>query len=62
MNTMSGRIPAIGPTTELVAAAIARRCSKVAMRKLITVIGVAVEKTRSIHDLLENLTFEEHPS
>ena len=59
---MSGRIPAIGPTTEVVAAATARRCSKVAMRKLITAMGVAVEKTRSIHELLEILTFEEHLS
>jgi len=60
MDTMSGRIPAIGPTTDVVAAAIDRRCSKVAMRKLITVMGVAVEKTRSVHDLLEILTSGGH--
>ena len=59
-NKMSGTIPASGPTTDLVAAAIARRWFRVAMPKLSTEMGVMAEQTRSVHDLLEILTFEAH--
>lgn len=60
-NTVSGTIPVIVPTHDSTTAAIARLCSNVAMRKLRTVIGAAVEQTRSVQDLLEILTSEAHP-
>ncbi len=57
-NRMSGTIPATVPTTDPAAAAIVRRWSRVAMRKLTTVMGVMVEQLSSDHDLLDIVTFE----
>ncbi len=57
-NRMSGTIPATVPSTDPAAAAIVRGWSRVAMRKLTTVMGVMVEQLSSDHDLLDIVTFE----